>query len=107
MFRSAEGGDIRIGAMMVGYYKPAVRDQAAGAVEPDRHNGIRDGRAGSIGVVDLPGGQLEATGLHVLLQGRVDVLDKPHALIGMQRGRKQQRSCDKKEFQKLNINQQN
>ena len=82
VFRSAEGRYVRIGAMMVCYDQSVVGDEASGTVEPDRHHGVRNGRAGSFRVVDLLRRQLEAAGLHVLFQGGVYVLDKPHALIG-------------------------
>ena len=95
VLRGGEIGHVGIDAVVVGNEKAVFGNEAAAAVEAQRHHGV--GQAARLLVVYFPHPQLEAASLHVLFQRPVQALDEPHALIG---------PCPRKEAQAQQETQQ-
>ena len=91
MFGRAERVDIAKGAMVVGNEQAVRGHHAARAIESQGDDGIREGCAGRIGIVNVFCVQQQAAFLHFFLQSRIQGVDQPHPFIGAARdGRQQQ-----------------
>ena len=99
--RGGQVEQVTVGAVVVGDEEPLVGNHAGRAVKAQRHDGVGDRGPRRVGIVNLPGGELQPPLLHLLFQGLVQGVDHPHPLIGGSGQGNQQGQGQKQSFHLL------